>query len=997
MNGRVYQTDLSYDSSELACENAAMRAFMVCRNFSVNGGILARNGIVQGLPVIESNRKSSYRQTSSDCRLSRRSNRSGHDSSSSASTSSTTTASSSAVVSNDPTSSSISVSSSLEDDDIHVSKSSKAPTEAAALRKVALMNNIGHSTKHADSREVAGAYRQSLEEYSQTSASPQDLTRALESHNYNKTQWLLERFFDQVAVQEYSWLTELIQLGFSPLEITDELLEKAIQGSWVHEPFEDPHSESFTPGLHQTNCVHVDSPVKSVRYTGYLENLEDSEYTSSLHGRNIIASGLGDGVQGEKTPQPGSQGLRERLESPSKSESERRGVSLTARQRMEYFCGLGGVRPAADGSTDIEFGSVSFDKDNSKASITLNGPADNSAVIEVLDSLDRAAGELQRLGGCCDSFSVLLDSATEDYVELHQVPFWTIRRLRELVIDPNINGHYGRGADFFLDLIDLIGGAGFMSGHTVDAGSLQHWVLLMTQFLALGLLSYAQAHCGSIQPFFLDTPLQAITLLGSGKSESEATSNLTCYLVELTCMGDMVGQPVLVFGWLPGPAVDKRQVMPQTPRKNMLASPVDILDTWGPGCMVASASDSNALYSVFVGGGTITSTDEHSDSATRPQLHWSKQATKSPTATSTFLRNAKAFIGTTILENNACQSAAARLMNSLPMLEEIGTFPSYWELMERQLGLGVQGGQAAVAILQFNQTWVKRNGATKKSVMLSQRPIYISDLDSMFGVQVSICTGVARRVRLRDLLADLLPAYVSGLVVEPLLWKDLVGKFNALVALRESDMKQWLEGLDHPCRVEFERLVFAVLYLLRDTGIDRKGDHFVIACVQSDLPFQCFKIPCKNENYWARMLIDSEDSATFAYITTRCLETPALKCCRPSPSWSNSTALLGTAVSQDRVSADYALAAASGLGQWTLKENEAYLLGRPDKVLYVQVKTPSGLDPHLLVSLSTIPPTFLNRLFKKGKPKRLREKKCFDSCAESVVVCVEKTGVDVRS
>lgn len=990
MNGRVYQTDQAYESAVLARENAAMRAFMVCRNFSANGGILARNGIVQGVPVIESHRKSSYRQTGSGYGLGHRSNQPGQDSSSSASTGSTTTAPSSAIVSNDSPSSSASAISSHEDDDLSVSMSSWVPSEAAALRKKALMNSIGPSTKHIDSREVAEAYRQSLEEYGQTSASPQDLTRALESHNYNKTQWLLERFFDQVAVQEYSWLTELIQLGFSPLEITDELLEKAIQGSWLHEPYEEPHSGSFSPNLHQTNCVHSDS---SVRYSGYPVDFVDSKYTSSLHGRNIITSGLRGGLQDEKTSQHGSQGLRDRLESPSKSESERRGVSLTARQRMEYFCGLGGVRPAADGSTDIEFGSVSFDKDNSKASITLNGPADNSAVIQVLDSLGRAAGELQRLGGCCESFSVLIDSAIKDYVELHQVPFWMIGTLSEIVLDPKTTNY----DEFAVSLLAaLFGGTDFMSGHTAEAVSSQHWLFLATQFLALGLLSYAQAHCGSIQPFFLDTPLQGISLLGSGKSGPDVDFTLTCYLVELTCMGDMFGQPVLAFGWLPGPAVDKRQVMPQMPRKDMLASPVGILDTWGSGCMVASANDSNILYSVFVGGGTIISIGEHSDASTRPQLHWSKDVTRGLTATSTFPRRKKALIGTTILENNTCQSAAARLRNSLPMLEEIGTFPSYWELMERQLGLGVQGGQAAVAILQFNQTWVKRNGATRKAVMLSQRSIYISDLDSMFGVQVSICTGVARRVRLRDLLADLLPAYVSALVVEPLLWKDLVGKFNALVALRESDMKQWLESLDHPCRVEFERLVFAVLYLLRDTGIDRKSEHFVIACVQSDQPFQCFKIPCKNENYWARMLIDSEDSATFAYITTQCLETPTLKCCRPSPSWSNSTALLGTAVSQDMVSAEYALAAASGLGQWTLKENEAYLLGRPDQALFVQVKTPCGLEPHLLVSLSTIPSTFLNRLFKKGKTKRLREKRCFDSCAESVVVCVEKTGVDVR-
>ncbi|CRK19966.1 hypothetical protein BN1708_003253 [Verticillium longisporum] len=59
VNGREYQTDLAYQSDVLAQENAAMRAFMVCRNFSVNGGMLARNGIVQGLPATEAPRRSS--------------------------------------------------------------------------------------------------------------------------------------------------------------------------------------------------------------------------------------------------------------------------------------------------------------------------------------------------------------------------------------------------------------------------------------------------------------------------------------------------------------------------------------------------------------------------------------------------------------------------------------------------------------------------------------------------------------------------------------------------------------------------------------------------------------------------------------------------------------------------------------------------------------------------------------------------------------------------
>ncbi|GAO17579.1 hypothetical protein UVI_02047320 [Ustilaginoidea virens] len=84
VNGREYQTDLSYESDVLAQENAAMRAFMVCRNFSVNGGMLARNGIVQGLPASsDSGRRRKSRQTASRDGGERNGRRSGTHSSSS--------------------------------------------------------------------------------------------------------------------------------------------------------------------------------------------------------------------------------------------------------------------------------------------------------------------------------------------------------------------------------------------------------------------------------------------------------------------------------------------------------------------------------------------------------------------------------------------------------------------------------------------------------------------------------------------------------------------------------------------------------------------------------------------------------------------------------------------------------------------------------------------------------------------------------------------------
>ncbi|KAI9660823.1 MAG: hypothetical protein M1829_006476 [Trizodia sp. TS-e1964] len=54
VNHREYQTDTVYESEALARESAAMRAYLICRNFSVSDGMYPgghKNGVVQGLPV----------------------------------------------------------------------------------------------------------------------------------------------------------------------------------------------------------------------------------------------------------------------------------------------------------------------------------------------------------------------------------------------------------------------------------------------------------------------------------------------------------------------------------------------------------------------------------------------------------------------------------------------------------------------------------------------------------------------------------------------------------------------------------------------------------------------------------------------------------------------------------------------------------------------------------------------------------------------------------
>lgn len=64
VNNRKYQTDAICESEVRARESAAMRAYLICRNFSVNDGMYpaghSQGGAVQGIPVaIGTGRKSS--------------------------------------------------------------------------------------------------------------------------------------------------------------------------------------------------------------------------------------------------------------------------------------------------------------------------------------------------------------------------------------------------------------------------------------------------------------------------------------------------------------------------------------------------------------------------------------------------------------------------------------------------------------------------------------------------------------------------------------------------------------------------------------------------------------------------------------------------------------------------------------------------------------------------------------------------------------------------
>lgn len=71
VNHREYRSDSVHDTETMAREHAAMRAYLICRNFSVNDGMYpsghkSEGTIIQGLPVaIGTGRHSRYHSSSS--------------------------------------------------------------------------------------------------------------------------------------------------------------------------------------------------------------------------------------------------------------------------------------------------------------------------------------------------------------------------------------------------------------------------------------------------------------------------------------------------------------------------------------------------------------------------------------------------------------------------------------------------------------------------------------------------------------------------------------------------------------------------------------------------------------------------------------------------------------------------------------------------------------------------------------------------------------------
>ncbi|KAJ3456804.1 hypothetical protein MRS44_016827 [Fusarium solani] len=771
---------------------------------------------------------------------------------------------------------------------------------------------------------------------------PTSLAEALAHDNVDVLSRFLEHRPEIASSGNHGWIAELKHIGYDSTEIAQILFERANDSPWIYFEPQPPVVLDVRPDNHIRGCAH-----------------------------QILRSSPASSLSGVWGPSPALKSDREVI------------------RLIEETCGLGGISPSTRDENRWN-GTAEFREQNSVVLISHRAPSSSvasahhtiSRLIRVAENLSTAIRTVQNAGFCCDSFTVLRIPTTPHEaacpeLQLSRVGFSLVGRftglLRELEMEELRTVSQ-------VALSHALGQSN--SDDPVATGDTLNLASLALQFLCLGFLSYAQAHIGMLHPFFLDTPLQRIVLLGT---HAEATSDLyvEAKLVELTCLSGMCQGPVLAFR---GPRLEDGIETTRACKYDVRALPEDIMDTWGPGELVSGPTDRDTPLAIKIGSGYICPPSQNDSSG---KHHWDNSVnflTPSP-----LKLHEEIVIGSLVSNNPLCTNDEKKCwQDSSRGFDELGVYNSYSELSELQGGFQVGWDHLAVT---SNVVWAKRRGRTIKDKAF-ETGAYMSSsfLEFYWGIRVSFCTGVAQRVLLRELVADLLPAFAGCHPNQAArtLWATLVGPEYQIVQRLQGlvphqvPLSVWLENLPGDLKKFVRVLIRHILGTLKDTGLSPDGKHFSVAWPQSGFVNRCFRISVSEHNRWMPMLADSADCATFAYISNTCLEVGNFKCRGPNPPWQGRVHLLETSVH-----------CPASCGSWALQPEQAYFFQKVDNTLFwvkARRDVTAGILPVVLVrdvSIRSLPRDVIARLLftsEKRMQRWLREKDLTWVIAESVSI-----------
>ncbi|OAL40002.1 hypothetical protein AYO20_00915 [Fonsecaea nubica] len=838
------------------------------------------------------------------------------------------------------------------------------------------------------------------------------LQTALSYGHTDISKFLLAQYSDWVAEEKFEWIGALIDARFEPDDSLALLLETESPEPWIKYGLPDTETMELVSidakervDFHHVSCAHKESSGGGFAYD-QLANPATFHMRRELVQRVIAACcGLAGVLPPSRYLDCPPNHIVRNLQAPPKHPGRPLEDANEAFGQVEFE----GNEATIVYARSYEWAETSRKHSNADSMdythwfrkqvglldyrlrrniIRLKGQTDHpwsypqltAHLSRAVERLRTAANLLQSAGFCCNSFTILCESdfSVEDtlgnsVIRMATVSFETLKSLMTSMADMNDSelekASIGLGNATSTCVDVLRGCLGGQYPNIRTAGQKLHTCSLVVQMLSLALLSYAQGHTGELHPMFLKQPLTKIRLQGS----LVGGISIFAELRPLACMRPMIGGDVLVFK-----IASRLQATPSasTSPAYLYATCAEIVDTWGPAHVIRSpeSSDSMEIYGLMIGGGLIKSS--HSLPTGLDLFHWYHDDEGLGAEPEPFSYQETILVGA-VTVNPACPLDAQRSRRrSEKFLQDLGTARDTW--IPHEIPLILQGGNFAVA--QVGLTYQKLAGRTLKKELLDRWNAFedIRLFDLPWGLQLSLCTGVARRVRLRDLIEEPVIRFIDSLHVDG--WTAL--KPTALTGLRSNDFLQWCDGLKDDERVCLRSVFSKLLKLFEHTGFDTSGNNFGVLWPEESNPYLGIKISPVNSQLWYRMLKDSECCATFAIVTSLCLETSEHKCQKKRELlWHQGGTVLSTSVCPALPSLLPAIQTPANLSGWQLEHKEQYWIGRCGGEVWVRVRK----EPNRATELQLMR-RFRNFPFYLFRNQVLREKPDVNFHTEEVFV-----------
>lgn len=506
----------------------------------------------------------------------------------------------------------------------------------------------------------------------------------------------------------------------------------------------------------------------------------------------------------------------------------------------------------------------------------------------IMLNVSKSLKQMVRQRFCTKAISILLLHPRTEIVEIKRIPSDLIllmesslrTAVNQTVVDPDQLSFWETLRSLIrVPILMVLESAGY-HGISINRSTRAMLALIQTTVLLLdiAIVSYARSHGSGFDINQFGHDLKHLDVNGV-----DGEMNFRCFWVRLACLDSFLDrQKVWVFDiHHEGEGKSMSSQEEQTPQpKSLLTRMEDLADIWGPVYTVSSGAGRVEYYGVSKG--VICRVESRKDTFFDGAInchYFSRRSFFRRKASKLlfggdkleFADNALLLIGARFRENRNCQYTRSAFIDDVgSTMSILGTKESVWKTDSRSLAIGlskyvgitVTGTQKLIP-----QTTLKQHILDKWTTKPSRSNPGI--LNQYLGVEISHCTGNARRISLKELL-----------ISDPI-WQILDRQtpnwdqtswgsaLSAALHSAETDaiFRVWREHAAN--RSEIAELFCYALDLLDGTGWDEQGK-FHSAFIFDNAEY-AVSIPPKL-NSWVEALKDTNSTGAYVITNEICME-----------------------------------------------------------------------------------------------------------------------------